>query len=88
MFVDWNLACGEPGLRLAFWLPSLALEHGPSPDEVARDRPDVDVLAPLVAGLFAAWPACRRRRARRRSSFQLASVEVALPWAIRPLEYA
>lgn len=87
LLVDWNWACiGNPAVDVAFWLPSLTLEGGPEPDEVARGSPGVDALAPIVAGFFAATaglpppagaPAVR--------SFQLAQLEVALPWAVRVL---
>ena len=87
LLVDWNLACvGNPAVDVAFWLPSLALELGPSLEQVARERPGVDVLAAHVAGFFAARaglpppPGAPSVRA-----FQLAQLEVALPWAIRTL---
>ena len=88
VLVDWNWACvGNPAVDVAFWLPSLTLEGGPEPDEIARGDPGVAALAPTVAGFFAATaglpppagaPAVR--------SFQLAQLEVALPWAVRVLE--
>lgn len=86
-FVDWNWACiGNPAVDVAFWLPSLALEHGPAPEEIERARPEVASLAPLVAGFFAARaglpppPGAPTVR-----GFQLAQLEVALRWAIRVL---
>lgn len=88
ILVDWNWACvGNPAVDVAFWLPSLTLEGGPEPDEIARAYPGAATLAPIVAGFFAATaglpppagaPAVR--------SFQLAQLEVALPWAVRVLE--
>jgi phosphotransferase family enzyme len=88
VLVDWNLACvGNPAFDVALWLPSLALERGPSPTETACERPDVDALGPHVAGFFAARaglpppPGAPSVRA-----FQLAQLEVALPWAVRTLE--
>jgi hypothetical protein len=88
VLVDWNWACiGNPAVDVAFWLPSLTLEGGPEPDEIARASPGVATIAPIVAGFFAATaglpppagaPAVR--------SFQLAQLEVALPWAVRVLE--
>jgi aminoglycoside phosphotransferase (APT) family kinase protein len=87
VLVDWNLACvGNPAFDVAFWLPSLTLEHGPRPDELARDRPDVNAFAAVVAGFFAARaglpppPGAPTVRA-----FQLAQLEVALPWAVRTI---
>lgn len=87
VLVDWNLACvGNAAFDLAFWLPSLALEHGSAPEEIERARPEVASLAPLVAGFFAARaglpppPGAPTVR-----GFQLAQLEVGLPWAIRAL---
>jgi aminoglycoside phosphotransferase (APT) family kinase protein len=87
VLVDWNWASvGNPAVDVAFWLPSLALEGGPEPDEIARVRPGAERLAGVVAGFFAATaglpppagaPAVR--------AFQLAQLEVALPWAVRAL---
>ena len=85
VLVDWNLACvGNPAFDVAFWLPSLTLEDGPQPDELAS--PEVNAFAATVAGFFAARaglpppPGAPTVRA-----FQLAQLEVALPWAIRVL---
>jgi aminoglycoside phosphotransferase (APT) family kinase protein len=88
VMVDWNLACiGNAAFDIAFWLPSLTLEDGPQPDDVARDWPDVNPLAASVAGFFAAragMPCPPGAPAVR--AFQLAQLEVALPWAMRVLE--
>jgi aminoglycoside phosphotransferase (APT) family kinase protein len=85
VLVDWNLACvGDPAFDVAFWLPSLTLEDGPQPDELASD--EVNAFAATVAGFFAARagqpppPGAPTVRA-----FQLAQLEVALPWAARTL---
>jgi hypothetical protein len=88
VLVDWNLASiGNAAFDVAFWLPSLTLEDGPEPDDLAHDRPDVNEFAATVAGFFAARaglppppgaPAVR--------AFQIAQLEVALPWASRVLE--
>jgi hypothetical protein len=87
VLVDWNLACvGNAAFDVAFWLPSLTLEHGPQPEELRRDRPDVDDFAAIVAGFFAAragLPAPPGAPTVR--PFQLAQLEVALPWAVRVL---
>lgn len=87
VLVDWNLACvGNGAFDVAFWLPSLTLEHGAQPDELVRDRPDVDAFAVTVAGFFAARaglpppPGAPTVR-----PFQLSQLEVALPWAARVL---
>lgn len=87
VLVDWNIASvGNPALDVAFWLPSLALERGPAPSEVARDHPAANGLAAFVAGFFAAragQPPPEGAPAVR--AFQLAQLEVALPWAARVL---
>ena len=87
VLVDWNWACvGNPAVDVAFWLPSLTLEGGPEPEEVVRSYPDAASLAPIVAGFFAATaglPPPEGAPAVR--SFQLAQLEVALPWAVRSL---
>lgn len=87
VLVDWNLACvGNPAFDIAFWLPSLVLEQGSSIEHIEALRPDVARFAPLVAGFFAARaglpppPGAPTVR-----GFQLAQLEVALPWAIRVL---
>ena len=88
LLVDWNWACvGNPAVDVAFWLPSLTLEGGPEPDEIVRSYPGAATLAPIVAGFFAATaglPPPEGAPAVR--SFQLAQLEVALPWAVRVLE--
>ena len=88
LLVDWNLACvGHPAFDIAFWLPSLVLERGPAIEEMEAKRPDVARFAPLVAGFFAAragLPAPAGAPTVR--GFQLAQLEVALPWAVRVLE--
>jgi hypothetical protein len=88
VFVDWNLACvGHSAFDIAFWLPSLALEDGPQPEELARDWPDVNAFAATVAGFFAARAGRPRPPgAPAVRAFQLAQLEVALPWATRVLE--
>ena len=87
LLVDWNLArVGQPAFDVAFWLPSLVLERGPSIEEIEAVRPDVARFAPLVAGFFAARaglpPPAGAPTVR---AFQLAQLEVALPWAVRVL---
>ena len=48
VLVDWNHArVGNPALDLAFWLPSMTLEGGPSPEVFG-----VDEFAAFVAGLL------------------------------------
>jgi hypothetical protein len=87
VLVDWNHASAGNGLfDVAFWLPSLRLEHGPEPWEVL---PDAGPLAAAVAGFFAARaglpppPGAPMVR-----EFQLRQLEVALHWAARELGQA
>lgn len=82
VLVDWNHACiGNAAFDLAFWLPSLALEHGPRPD-----RFGVNELAPFVAGFFAARAGLPKPAgAPRVREFQRAQAEVALDWVERTL---
>ena len=89
VLVDWNLACvGHPAFDVAFWLPSLVLERGPAIEEIeasGRTSP-----ASLRSSRASSPPgrACRLRRCAHRRGFQLAQLEVALPWAVRVLEAA
>ena len=87
VFIDWNeAAAGNPVFDVAFWLPSLALEGGPAPDEIAPRYPGIAGLASVVASYFAAraglppLPGAPRVR-----PLQLAQLRVALPWALREL---
>jgi hypothetical protein len=82
VLVDWNHASvGNPAVDVAFWAPSLALEHGPDPARLG-----VDEFAAFVAGFFAAGaglpppPGAPTVRA-----FQRAQAAVALDWAERVL---
>lgn len=83
VLVDWNLASvGNPALDVAFWLPSLALEHGPAPGEVALTHPAANGFAAFVAGFFAARAGLPPPEgAPTVRAFQLAQLEIALPWA-------
>ena len=87
VFIDWNQASvGNPLFDLVCWLPSLAMEGGPQPEEVAGDHEGVAEMAALVASYFAARaglppiPAAPGVR-----DLQRAQLEVALPWAVRAL---
>ena len=82
VLLDWNHArIGNPAFDVAFWLPSLALEHGPAPDGFG-----VDEFAAVVAGFFAARAGLPPPKgAPRVRAFQRAQLEVALPWACRTL---
>ena len=79
---DWSHArIGNPDFDVAFWLPSLALEGGPQPDAFG-----VDAFAVFVAGFFAALAGLPPPEgAPHVRGFQLAQLEVALPWACRAL---
>jgi hypothetical protein len=85
LIVDWNWAArGNPQLDVAFWLPSLALEGGPAPEQLGGD------LDPELAALCAGFFACRAGlpdvpAAPRLRAVQRAQLEVALPWAARSL---
>ena len=85
VLVDWNHACiGNPDLDLAAWLPSLRLEGGAEPEAIL---PGASGLAALLAGFFgsrAGLPA--PPTAPHVRAFQLAQLEVALPWAARELD--
>ena len=86
VLVDWNHACvGNADLDLAAWLPSLRLEGGPEPEEILPGAPG---FAALLAGFFGSpgRPAGARRRRPTCGAFQLAQLEVALPWAARELD--
>jgi hypothetical protein len=82
--VDWNLAVTGPArLDVAFWLPSLAAEGGPSPESVLPDAPRE---AALVAGFFASragLPIISVAPMVR--VVQLRQLAIALPWACRAL---
>ncbi|WP_293853621.1 aminoglycoside phosphotransferase family protein [uncultured Alsobacter sp.] len=81
--VDWNFAClGNPRLDAGFWLPSLEMEGGPSPESVMPDAADVAVVVSgyfaARAGLPAPSPALERIRA-----LQKAQLRCALGWVTR-----
>jgi hypothetical protein len=82
ILLDWNHArLGNPAFDVAFWLPSLVLEHGPAPDEFG-----VDEFAAAVAGFFAARAGLPPPEgAPRVRGFQRAQLEIALPWTCRVL---
>ena len=51
VLIDWNNACsGNPDLDIAFWLPGLHHESGPSPQDILSDAGH---LASYVTGYFA-----------------------------------
>lgn len=82
IFVDWNLAClSNPKLDLGFWLPSLAYEGGPEPEQILSDAPEI---AAWVAGFFTARAGLPGiSDAPRVRLVQRQQLETALPWAAR-----
>jgi thiamine kinase-like enzyme len=84
LLFDWNLACvGNGDFDIAFWLPSLALEGGPSPWEVL---PDAGPLSAVVAGFFASRAGLPiPPTAPTVREFQRVQAEVALGWAASEL---
>ena len=84
ILVDWNHACvGNGDFDVAFWLPSLAAEGGPPPDEIL---PGAGALTAVVSGYFAAVaglpPPAHAPTVR---PLQRAQLEPALAWARREL---
>jgi hypothetical protein len=88
VLVDWNhTTIGNPAFDVAAWLPSLTLEGGPQPDDVAD--PAAAEFAVAIAGFFAARAGLPPHEgAPLVRGFQLAQLEVALPWACRVLGIA
>jgi hypothetical protein len=84
MFIDWSGAClSNPALDLGAWLPSLAFEGGPRPDDILPRAPQV---AAWVCGYFAARagePDIPEAPFVRR--VQREQLSTALPWAARAL---
>jgi len=83
-FIDWGGAClSNPKLDTGFWLPSLAFEGGPLPEDILPDEPGI---AAWVSGFFA----CKAGLptipdAPRVRQVQRAQLSTALPWAVRAL---
>ena len=84
IFVDWNHAClSNPALDLGFWLPSLAYEGGPAPEQILPNAPEV---AAWVSGFFAARAGLPTiPDAPRVRLVQRQQLETALPWVVRAL---
>jgi Ser/Thr protein kinase RdoA (MazF antagonist) len=80
VFVDWNWACfGNSLLDVICWLPSVALEGGPTPEQIIEGEPN---LVALIAGFWAhragmppPHPGSDVRKIQRKQ------LEIALPWA-------
>lgn len=84
VLVDWNLAeIGNARLDVAFWLPSLVLEGGPSPESIL---PEAAGEAAVVAGFFASRCGLEPiPTAPTVRGFQRRQLTAALPWACRQL---
>jgi SAM-dependent methyltransferase len=84
LFVDWNAARrGNAAFDRASLAPSLRLEGGPLPEELA---PDEAALAALISGYFAANAGLPQiADAPRVRWIQLRQLRIALPWAVRVL---
>ena len=83
--VDWSLAClGNPTLDLGLFLPGLAADMGPSPEDILPKEPGI---AAWVAGFFA-WHASKPfiPEAPAVRTMQRKLLQRALPWAIRELQ--
>jgi hypothetical protein len=84
VLIDWNFACiGNGALDTGFWLPSLAAEGGPLPEETLPSEPEI---AACVSGFFAAragLPAIPD--APKVRYVQLEQLKPALLWAARAL---
>jgi Phosphotransferase enzyme family len=82
LLVDWNfIGRGNPLFDVAAWLPSLAHEGGPMPEEV---RPEAGVFAAAIAGYMCAragLPVIPEAPHVRR--VQLEQAATSLPWAAR-----
>jgi hypothetical protein len=84
VLIDWAEAClGNPDVDLGAWLPSLALEDGPLPDDILPNRPEV---AAWICGFFAARAGLPIiPDAPRVREIQFKQLITALPWMIRAL---
>jgi phosphotransferase family enzyme len=87
VLVDWNWACiGNPLLDRVTWAPSLCVEGGPSPEELAPECPPG--FPALLAGFWAARIGLPppEGAAPGLRDLQLAQLRVVLPWAVRALD--
>ena len=87
LVIDWNHATrGNPDLDIAFWLPSLQAEGGPTPEEIL---PNAAELAAWVAGFFCARAGGEPLPdAPHVRPLQRLQSETGLPWAARALRLA
>jgi hypothetical protein len=90
VLIDWDCAgIGNPEFDLAFWLPSLHLEGGPPPHEVADCAPGVVAIVAGFVASQAGLPTIPFAPGVR--GVQLKQLKVALPWlarvfGLRPLD--
>ena len=84
MLIDWAEACcGNAALDLGAWLPSLAFEGGPLPEQLLPDRPEI---AAWLCGYFAARAGLPTiPDAPRVRQVQREQLGTALPWMVRAL---
>lgn len=80
ILIDWDYAAvGNPEFDFAFWLPSLHLEGGPTPESIGTVTPGV---VALVAGFFASRAGLPNIPiAPGVRGIQQRQLAVALPWA-------
>jgi aminoglycoside phosphotransferase (APT) family kinase protein len=83
--IDWSEAClSNPDIDLGFWLPSLAFEGGPMPEEILPGRPEI---AAWVSGFFASRAGLPIvPKAPRVRTVQREQLSAALPWLCRALK--
>lgn len=86
VLVDWNNACrGQAGFDVVGWAPSLTLEGGPQPWDLAPDAALHHVA--FLTGYFARnAPRPAIPDAPRVRPFQLAQLRICLPWFARLLD--
>ncbi|BBM86374.1 phosphotransferase [Candidatus Uabimicrobium amorphum] len=84
LIIDWNHSClGNAKLDLGFWLPSLAYEGGPNPEEILPDAPEI---AAWISGFFAANAGLPMiKDAPHVRTVQKKQLRTSLAWAIRAL---
>lgn len=83
--IDWPASCrSNAKLDFGFWLPSLAFEGGPLPEQMMPDEPEV---AAWICGFFAARAGLPEipdaplvRRVQRQQ------LSAAFPWMMRALQ--
>jgi hypothetical protein len=84
VFVDWNWACvGNSQLDVIGWLPSVALEGGPLPEQIIEGEPN---LVALIAGFWAYRAGLPPPRPDSKvREIQRKQLAIALPWSAKLL---